>query len=491
MKLIRNAHIWIDNGFSKDKMAILLDNELIKEIIKEPIDFNIDHVESIDLNGAYVYPGFIDTHTHSFEGGLYSLGVDLSEVKCIDDVLMLLDAKYRHTPADEVIFAWQFDENAIIEKRFPTMSELDSVVPSKSIVLRRVDGHSCILNSYARKLLSGVPAGIEILRAEANDNAVHHFHNSVREEAVLNAYHQAADIAMHGGFTGIHTMVGDANQSIGHYSLIDSNISKFKISFTLYPQSFNIRAALDAGASRIGGCILADGSIGSHTAALSRPYEGTACMGSLYHDDSYWYNFLSEAHKNNLQVGVHCIGDKAIAQINSVYNKLKEDDYKDLRHQLIHCEITDDNLVGCIANSGAVPVMQPSFDLLWGGDNGFYSRQLGLERARNMNRFSTFNHNNVRVTGSSDWYITPLNVVQSIRAAMLHNNETERLTHAEAVSLYTRNAAWLSHEESYLGIIAKGYRADFSILDNPIDDLTTIPGIKMIISKGNTVYAAN
>jgi predicted amidohydrolase YtcJ len=491
MKLIRNAHLWLNNGFSQNKMAILIDNEIIQDIIEEPINFMIDNVESIDMNGAYVYPGFIDTHTHSFEGGLYSLGVDLSEVKCIDDVLVLLDAKYQHTSADEVIFAWQFDENAITEKRFPTMSELDSVVPSKSIVLRRVDGHSCILNSYARKIVSGVPAGIEILRAEANDYAVHHFHNSVREDVVLNAYHQAADIAMRGGFTGIHTMVGDANQSIGHYSLIDNNISKFKISFTLYPQSFNIRAALNAGATRIGGCILADGSIGSHTAALSQPYEGTVCMGSLYHDDSFWHKFISEAHKNNLQVGVHCIGDKAIAQINSVFNKLKEEDYRDLRHQLIHCEITDDNLVASIANSGAVPVMQPSFDLLWGGDNGFYSRQLGLDRARNMNRFGTFYCNNVRVTGSSDWYITPLNIVQSIRAAMLHKNEAERLTHAEAVDLYTRNAAWLSHEESILGIIAKGYRADFSILDNPIDDLSTNPEVKMIISKGDIVYAAN
>lgn len=486
MKLFRNAYLWLAGSFTTDMKAILVHNGVIESIMHEPVSSVPSYAQVIDLEGAYLYPGFIDTHTHSFEGGLYSLGVDLSNVSCIDEVLARLHEQYKNN--DDIIFAWQFDEQSIREQRFPSMNELDSVVPDKPLVLRRIDGHSCVLNSYARKQLSGLDPVSEILRAQDNDIAVHHFHKMLKPDAILNAYNRAAEIAVRGGFTGIHTMVGDAMQSIGHYSLLSQHISSFKVTYTLYPQSFNLKAALDAGARRIGGCILADGSIGSHTAALFQPYYGTDNSGSLYHDDSFWRKFIGDAHKHNLQVGVHCIGDKAIKQINVVYQQLADSTGKDLRHQLIHCELTDDALVSDISKSGAVPVMQPNFDFLWGGDNGFYSKQLGVARSSNMNRLASLTRSGVKVCGSSDWYITPLDAVQSIRAAMQHHNVNERLSHAQAVDIYTRNAAWLSHEENSRGTISEGYNADFCILSSPIDNFMLKPSVKMVVKQGSTVY---
>jgi len=484
MILYHNAHVWINNAWTAEPAAILVQDELIKDIFfnsPPPLD-----VQRINLHGAYVYPGFIDTHTHSFEGGLYSLGVDLSTANSIEDVLGLLAHHCRK--GEDALFAWQLDETQLTEKRFPTMAELDKVITNRPLVLRRIDGHSCVLNSNARKLLPELLTSDAILRGAENDQAVHYFHKQINPDTVLQAYQAAAQIALKGGFTGIHTMIGDARNSIGHYGLIEGNLNTFPITYTIYPQSFNFKAALDAGATRIGGCILADGSIGSMTAALLKPYEKSDARGVLYKSDRFWADFITHATKHNLQVAVHCIGDRAIKQINDVYKSLPET--PNLRHQLIHCELTNDSLIEDIKLSGAVPVMQPNFDLLWGGDEGFYTRKLGLERSRNMNRFASLMNKGIRVCGGSDWYITALNAPLSIKAAMNHHNPLEQLSHVQAVNIYTKNAAWLSNEEEKRGAIRQGYFADFTVLDRPLDAITPVPlfKVKQVICKGVLQY---
>jgi predicted amidohydrolase YtcJ len=328
----------------------------------------------------------------------------------------------------------------------------------------------------------------EVFKGFENDKAVHWFHNSIESSLVLQAYHAASELALKAGFTTIHTMVGDANMSIGHYSLIQQHIDEFGVDFVLYPQSFNIEAALEVGARRIGGCILADGSLGSYTAALYEPYKGQPIRGNLYQSDSYWHDFITRAHQNNLQVGVHCIGDRAITQINSVYMALANSDYKDLRHQLIHCELTDDALVNQIKASGAVPVMQPMFDQLWGGDNGFYAKVLGQERARKMNRYATMLSRGIKITGSSDWYVTELDIIKSLEAAMNHHNPSEALTAAQAVDIYTKNAAWLSHDEAVKGQLLPGLMADFTVMNYDLSQPGTDQRVVATIKAGMPLY---
>lgn len=489
MKLYHNCYIWQDGKFSHHLMKVLVNNGLIELIIPNDMDTPIASVSSIDLKGSFVYPGFIDTHTHCFEGGLYSLGVKLDDVVDMADLFARLSEACRSKSPKYPIFAWRFDESSIPERRFPFVSELDRICSDKPIILRRIDGHSCILNTFARKLIANdLSTESEILRGKNNDVAVHYFHSRLDEEVILQAYSEAAQYALRNGFTGAHTMIGDADQSIGHYQLIRENLSTFAIDYTIYPQSFNIKAALDVGAKRIGGCILADGSIGSNTAALFDPYKNSVSRGILYQSDEFWKSFIQEAHKNKMQVAVHCIGDRAIKQINDVYKQITASDAHDLRHQLIHCELTNNELIDDIKLSGAVPVMQPNFDHYWGGKGNLYERMLGVERAKHMNRFGSLNSKGIRITGGSDWYITPMDVVQSIRAAMNHHNPEERLSHAEAVDIYTRNAAWLSGEELSRGEITPGYRADFSIMSHALDDSHATPATKYIVRGGEIVY---
>jgi hypothetical protein len=489
MRLFTNAKFWNNGSFDNPIKAILCENGKIIEIYASTSDLP-PNAEHFNLKGNYVFPGFIDTHTHSFEGGLYSLMIDLSAAQSLQDVFDLIESGANDK--GKFIFAWNFDETKIKEARFPRRAELNQIVKDKNLVLRRVDGHSCVLNSYAYyNIHQAIPrfhSDDEILRALENDTAVHWFHNNLDNELILRSYHAASDIALKGGFSTIHTMVGDANMSIGHYSSLEERLDDFDVDFILYPQSFSLDQALAVGAKRIGGCILADGSIGSYTAAMYEPYKGKPIRGTLYQTDAFWQDFITRAHQNNLQVAVHCIGDRAIDQINKVYMSLANSDFKDLRHQLIHCELTDDALINQIKASGAVPVMQPMFDHLWGGDSGFYSRALGLERSKIMNRFGSFLSRGIKITGSSDWYITSLDIRQSLSAAIKHHNPLERLSPAQAIDIYTQNAAWLSHDENHRGKIEIGFDADFSILNYDPAHQVTDPKIVAVIKNQELVY---
>ncbi len=489
MKYIHNAHFYFDGGFAQRVSALLVDEGRIASLLT-PQDRVDPAWESIDLQGNWVYPGFIDAHTHSFSGGLYDEGVDLSSCTTLDEVLSLLFLAARQQA--DLVIGWRFDEGGIREKRFPTVKELDAICPETRLLLRRVDGHSCVLNSKAREAVPGLGGAEEVLIAQDNDLAVNWLQDNCSPETVLRAYHSASLTALRGGFTTLHTMIGDAQQSFQHYPLVRDHLASFLVGFELYPQCFNIDAARDLGAKRIGGCILADGSIGSRTAALSEVYADGESRGILYQSDPFWNNFVAKAHHAGLQVCVHCIGDAAIRQINRAYALLPADEVKELRHQLIHCEITPDALVEEIATSAAVPVMQPAFDLLWGGPEGLYAQRLG-DRHRIMNRFKTLSEQGVRVCGSSDWYVSDLNIAMSLHALIHHHNKDERLSPAEAIKIYTENNAWLAREEDKRGRIAKGYGADLSVMDTdftrPFDwrDCQT----RFIIRSGEVVYAAD
>ena len=89
MKLLHNAHFYIDGGFNNIFTSLLIDGDRIVNIPSNPLP-GFPDLERIDLKGAYVYPGFIDAHTHSFSGGLYQDGVDLSACSSLDEILNLL-----------------------------------------------------------------------------------------------------------------------------------------------------------------------------------------------------------------------------------------------------------------------------------------------------------------------------------------------------------------------------------------------------------------
>lgn len=464
-------------------------------------------IEPVDLDGYFVYPGFVDTHTHSFEGGLYTNAANLADASSLSDVYDILTSVRSKT---EIIIAYHLDEKLLKEKRFPTLKELDDLFPDKVLIIRRVDGHSSVINTKAFEV-TGLKADYSdkkpfsgVIRGSNNDYVSSWFHKNVSDEDVLNAYRAAARIAAKKGHTTIHTMVGDGRKDLMHYQLIDKalkeNPEMFSVNYVLYKQVFDKELALSMGRNRdevniIGGCILADGSFGSGTAALFEPYyNDKSNTGLLYKTNNEWFDFIEAVHNSGVQIAVHCIGDAAISQIVEIYSSLQKDNPKDLRHQIIHCElITDEEIISKMAHNNVAAVMQPMFDRLWGGEKGMYSDVLGKERAMKCNRLKSLVSAGVLVTGGSDWYITDMDALAGIDAAVNLHNEKERLNPYKALQLYTCNAAKLIRRESEYGYLLKGYKADFVVLERNIltdNNIADIP-VKSVYRNGKPVYVDN
>ena len=478
MKLFYNAQFHTLRSEDDIVSAVLVDDEgYIKEtFVHSP---EIENVEKIDLHNNFVYPGFIDTHTHSFEGGLYSLNANLENVTSLKEVFEILAET---KPFSGKIFAFHFDENNIKEKRFPTITELDKLFPDTPLILRRVDGHSCVINSKAAKMIkwkNPLPSDFNgYLFKRANGKASNWFHRDLADDAILQAYHQAANIALQNGHTTIHTMIGDAYSDIKHYKLIKKNLHLFPIEFILYPQITDVNVALEIESPRVGGCVLADGSLGSYTAALLEPYsDKPETSGILYRSDEFWQNFIRKAHKNDLQVAVHCIGDAAISQILNCYETVQQEDPKDLKHMIIHNELTSDDILNRMLKANVSAVMQPMFDRLWAGKDGLYEKRLGAKRVSQTTRLASIYNRNILLTGGSDWYITDMNALMGIDAATRIHNEKEQLTPYQAIEIYTKNAAILSGDENRFGTIEKGKLANFVCLKENILESRSIKDI--------------
>ncbi len=498
MRLYYNALFYTMN-FPNDKALGLLINEdgYIEKVIYSKEETPKLHSRSIhthNLNGGYVYPGFIDSHTHSFEGGLYSKAVSLEHMNSIKEIFDCL------SEADgSIVIGYHLDENQLKESRFPTIKELDENFPEKPCIIRRIDGHSSLINSAAVKAINldgRLPKDFNgLLRGELNDYVSGWYHKNVSDEEVIDAYVKASKIAAAKGHTQVHTMVGDGKSDLMHYHLIKKNLMenshRFAVDFVLYPQIFTVDKLVNDQRQtydRIGGCVLADGSFGSGTAALTKPYNNDQNnSGILYKSDHEWYSFVKKAHQNNLQVAIHCIGDRAIKQIVDVYCRVQNEEPKELRHQVIHCELLPDNdTIKKMADHGIAAVMQPVFDKLWGGDNKLYADVIGSVRSAKCNRLRSLIEAEVLVTGGSDWYVTDIDALAGIDAAVNHHNPEERLQPYKALELYTVNAAKLVNDEDQYGRLSKGMRADFVCLNRDIltdHDISTIK-IKEVYKKG-------
>lgn len=471
----------------------------------------------LNLAGKTVLPGFIDSHVHFMQTGLGNLGPHVYEVTAAEQVLdVVSDAVARAARGEPVLVhgAWIGGWDRPI-----TQVELDRLAPHNPVMIGDVGAHGCIVNSNAWAMLHLPPQtpGVQIdaggeqtglLLGKANTLARYHYYTrAVDDTTRVAALHRAAELALAVGITTVHALDGGSPDGRGWLPERDVEVllreqANLPVRTVIYFQSTLVERAVDLRLPRIGGCLWVDGSYGEHTAALMEPYaDDPTTKGLLYFTDEEMNDFVSRAHKAGLQISMHAIGDAAIEQLLSAYERvLAADPRPDHRHRIEHFSLPTADQIERVARLGVAVGMQPNFaampDPEAGEDLQVAGLQyLGTERYARRHPYRKIIDAGILVAGGSDSDPKPMGPLEGLQAVVNHPDEDRRLTVYEALTLYTINGAKIAFEETTKGTIEPGKVADLVVLgENPLTanprtlkDIT----IEMTLVGGKVVYQAN
>jgi hypothetical protein len=426
-----------------------------------------------------IVPGLIDSHTHPLEAGLQVLFTNLSGASSVAEVQERLGTHRRDAQEHGMMLGFNLEPDRLRERRYPTRHELDSVVPEVPVFMYRVDGHSAVTNTAGLQLVltnyAGVrPPGMEgdcngrptgVLRGEAYEKASRVFKHKLAPEPVREALRLTGNQAAAQGVTTIGALVGVQDTTDDEWRVLLDGLEAMAVRAVPFLQTWDIEAPRRFGLKQAGGCLLIDGSFGSHTAALSQAYsDAPGNNGTCYVSDEKLLSFLRAAAAAGMQTTVHAIGDRAVEQVVRCHEQLAEaGSGNPLRHRIEHVELLNDSLIDRIARLGLVLGVQPAFEAEWGGPDRMYAKRLG-ERWRSTNPHRRLLDAGVILAGGSDAPITPIDPISGIRAAMKRPNQLETVSGKQALAMFTSAAAFSLNRERVCGSIEVGKDADLTVL---------------------------
>jgi len=247
--------------------------------------------------------------------------------------------------------------------------------------------------------------------------------------------------------------------------------------------------------------LIADGNLGGRTAAFCEPYaDEPDNRGLAVHTQESLNELVTIAHSNNMQVAVHCIGDKACYMAFEAFEKANGSNPRDdPRHTVVHAQTIDDALLDMFRARNVVASVQPIF---LNYDLHVAEARLGKERAKTSYNWKTMLEKGVRVAFGSDCPVEPMDVTPGIYSAVTRKDlngipdggfyPDERISVYDAVYGFTMGAAYASFEEAVKGSITVGKLADIVIMEEDIfeipEDAIKDAKVFLTIADGRIVY---
>ena len=460
----------------------------------------------VDLPGATILPGFIDTHVHLSRTGLALANRDVEASGSARELLNLAAA--RATEGDGAIVLLGFDETRWDDPTHPTMEELDATTP-RPLVIHRADGHLALANSAAIEA-AGLRAdedGVERGGGGAPTGRITHgaverlgrwAAGSLDDHAIQELQLDAAALGASRGVTAVHEMSMPHWLGLRDLQVFLAHRDRLPLDAQPIVATMDIPQIMDLGLPGIGGDLPVDGSIGARSAAVMVPYSDVDGNGTCYHEDEELATFFHAGHLAGLQVGVHAIGDRAIEQVLSVWERVyhaldsrERRHFRARRHRVEHFEMADPSQIERAAMLGLAASVQPTFDRFWGQPGGLYDVGLGWDRASTMNPIRSMIERGIEVGAGSDTPITPFDPMTSIAACETHHDVAQRLSRFEAIRLHTSGSARVGHQEEKKGALGPGMHADLAAYDADPMTVETVEGLVPVltVSLGREVFA--
>ncbi len=478
----------------------------------------------IDARGGMVVPGLIDSHVHFLAGGMNLASVQLRDARTPAEFISRIKAFAATVPTGTWITGGDWDHQNW-GGELPQRSWIDSVTPNNPVWINRLDGHMALANSAAMRaarvpMSGGDVAGGTITRDASGqpsgifkDNAQELIDPAVPDPdpAMLDrALDAAMTYANERGVTSVDHMGTWSDLAVferAHRAGTLRTRIYAAVPLSTWARLRDTVAARGHGDSwlRIGALKgFVDGSLGSHTTAMMRPFtDAPGDSGLLVNTPENLYSWTSNADKVNLHVIVHAIGDRAINLQLGIFERVeRENGARDRRFRIEHAQHIAPEDIARFGRMGVIPSMQPYHAI---DDGRWAEKVIGSERAKTTYAFRTLRDTRARLAFGSDWPVAPATPLEGIYAAVTRRTldgkhpggwiPEQKITVEDGLRAYTTGGAYASFEEGEKGSLAPGKLADVVIIDH---DLTKIAPeaihdakINYTIVGGRVVYDRN
>ncbi len=504
--IITNAKIWTGNESQPlaEAMAVSGDTIIAVGSNRDIMKLKNDNTVVTDMEGKFVVPGIIDSHLHFLQGGLNLSSVQLRDASTPEEFIKRLAEYAASVKPGTWITGGEWDGKGW--ETLPERSWINSVTRDNPVFVERLDGHMGLANSLAMKL-AGIDRKVKdvkggtIVRNTAGeltgifkDNAMDYIYNRIpaaSDEQIDNALLAAMNYFASNGVTSVHAVdAASYADAIERVRKDGKLITRVYIMETISRwEKLKNQVARDGRGDnwmKTGGLKgFIDGSLGSHTAAFLEPYTDLITdSGLLVNSREDLYTWISNADKADLQVGIHAIGDRAINIMLNIYEQVEnENGAKDRRFRIEHAQHIAPGDIERYAKLNVIACMQPYHAI----DDGRWAEPLiGSERIKSMYVFKSLFDAGAVVAFGSDWPVAPATPMEGIYAAVTRRTlddknpdgwvPEQKITIEQALTAYTKNAAYASFEEKIKGTLEPGKLADFVVLG---DDITAIDPVKI------------
>ncbi|WP_082983299.1 amidohydrolase [Mycobacterium sp. 1423905.2] len=442
-----------------------------------------------DLAGAFVAPGFVDSHIHLSATGLMLSGLDLRPATSQAHCLQLV-ADYAAAHPGQPLWGHGWDESAWPEHSPPSTADLDAVLGDRPAYLARVDVHSALASTALRRLTPELPMATGFGADHPLTGEAHHLVRAAARNLLTDTQLAQARIAAlralaAAGIVAVHECAGPEIGGLDDWFAlrgVDHGVEIIGYWGEAVTTAAQARALIaETGARGLAGDLFIDGALGSRTAWLHEPYaDAPGCVGTRHLEPDAVEAHVRACTEADVTAGFHVIGDAAVSAVVAAFERVVTDlgvvAVAGRGHRLEHVEMVTADQAAKLGAWGIIASVQPNFDALWGGDDGMYAERLGPDRGQRLNPLALLASQGVPLALGSDAPVTGFEPWASVRAAVQHRTPGSGLSARAAFAAATRGG-WRACgvRDGHAGTLVPGAPASYAIWEADAFDVSAPP----------------
>ncbi|NNM03582.1 MAG: amidohydrolase [Gemmatimonadetes bacterium] len=451
----------------------------------------------MDLAGATVIPGLIESHVHLVQLGEFLSQIDLVDIETEEEAVRLAQEMAAGTPPGTWVLGSGWDEGAWAD-RYPTMELLSEAVPDHPVYLRGLHGFAGWGNRMAFEI-AGItpetrdPSGGQLIRDEQGrpsgvllNRAILLLEEHIPTPSVEQTMgHVLAglEVMAESGYTSIHEAGSNRRYQEAFERLEEEGRLPLRVYSMLAARDPELcEEWIPKGPDTDTESMLRtmsvkafyDAALGSRGARMIDDYSDMpGHRGTSGADYGFDQELVARMIKAGFQAEVHAIGDAGNRETLDFFERVLSEfpDGAAQRHKIVHAQVVHPDDFQRFRDLGIAASMQPPHvaeDMDWA------EARVGQERIKGAYAWRTMRETGVRLLLNSDLPGSDWDIFYGLHSAITRRDkdrqptdgwyQEQAFTPEEAVRGYTAWGAWAEFLEEETGIIREGMRGDLTVL---------------------------